>query len=105
MAVGRSGISEGPPRLGDELPTVTPRVKCKLKHAESIVVPHYAVRQHSSKWLMTVAARADDERSYPFLEIESAVWCLRSKALVEVIVTRQDHIRPSYIEFLPNRST
>src|SRR3989454_577962 len=89
-------------RNRDELPAVGVWRQCQLE--DTVVrAARLAVRNRGPEPVGAAAACPDHELADPPRRVGSAIRGLECEALVVVLVSRQDHVRPGLVQRLPQR--
>src|ERR1700752_2081987 len=91
-AVAAAGIGEGLACFGNELPFVGAGLERELQNAKGGGIAHFAVGLGLAEGTMVLAARANDKFADAAFRVGNAIRSLRSKALVIVVVTADNHI-------------
>src|SRR4051812_20779314 len=103
MTGATAGIGKGLTGLGDELPVVARGMQAQLQDPEGVVVGRLDIGRRVGQRDVVGTAGADDELADTMLPIEGAIRVLERVALIVVIMSSQDNLRPRVIERLPQR--
>src|SRR5881275_78686 len=89
-------------RNRDELPAIGPRCQCQPEDTV-VVAAGLAVGNRGPEPIGAAAPRPDHELADPPHGVGPAVRRLEREALIVVLVSRQDHVRPGFVQRLPQR--